>query len=137
MFKKIIKEIAILILLIVAIGLALVIFFYDYNPISVTIPKQVEAYALEEDIEEELEETLQVQQTQELVKTYIVDESDLYAYESSNDYDKGNPNPFAKYSTGSSNSTDNSSNSNSNTSGGNSTTDNNGDSGEFLNTIGK
>lgn len=130
MFKKIIKEIAILILLIVAIGLVCVIFFYDYNPISATIPKQVEAYTLDAETEKELEETLTAQETQELVKTYIVDESDLSAYESSNDYDKGKPNPFSKYSTDSSTATDN------NTSSGENTTTS-GDSGQFLNTIGK
>lgn len=130
MIKKILKEIAILILLIVAIGLVFVIFFYDYNPINVTVPKQVEAYALDAEIEEELEETLETEEKQELVKTYIVDQADLSAYESSNDYDKGKPNPFSKYSTDSSTTTDED-----NDSTGDNT--NNGDSGEFLNTIGK
>lgn len=132
MLKKIIKEIAIILLLIVAIGLVFVIAFYDYNPISVTVPKQVQAYELDTEVQEELAETLEAQQTQELVKTYIVDEADLYAYETSNDYDKGKVNPFAKYSTDDDTTGNNTSDNN--------TSDNNtsnGDSGQFLNTIGK
>lgn len=131
MFKSVMKEIAIIILLIIAIGLAFVIAFYNYNPISVTIPRKVEAYRLEDKTKAELEETLKAQETQELVKTYIVDSSDLSAYISSGDYEKGKANPFAKYTE---TTTDENNNTNNN---GNNNTTGNGDSGHLLNTVGK
>lgn len=97
MFKTMIKELAIIILLVIAIGLVFVIVFYDYNTVNTTIPKKVEAYELSGDTREELEETLKAKETQELVKTYILDENDLRSYEAKNTYEKGKPNPFSTY----------------------------------------
>lgn len=130
MFKSIIKELAIIILLLVAIGLLFFIVFYDYNTINTTIPKKVEAYELSSETRKELEETLKAQDTQELVKTYILDETDLRGYESKNTYEKGKVNPFAKYSEGSTSGN----NTGSNTSNGNNTSSG-GDSGKFSNSV--
>lgn len=134
MFKAIIKEIAIIILLIVAIGLVFFVVFYDYNTINTTIPKKVEAYELSSETRDELEETLKAQNTQELVKTYILDETDLSGYESKKTYEKGKPNPFSKYTEVSS-----SGNSSGNNTGNNNTSGNNnssgGDSGKFSNSV--
>jgi len=58
MFKTMFKELGIIILLLIAIGLVFVMVFYDYNTINTTIPKKVEAYELQSDVREELEETL-------------------------------------------------------------------------------
>ena len=124
MFKSIIKELAIIILLIIAIGIIFFIVFYDYNTVNTTVPKKMEAYELSTDIKEELNETLKSQDTQELVKTYILDESDLRRFEATNTYDKGKPNPFSKY-------TENN-NSSGNQTGGNSTSSG-GDTGKFTN----
>lgn len=131
MIKSIIKEFAILVLLIIAIGLIFVIAFYDYNTVNTTVPKKVEAYELTSGVKEELNESLKVKDTQELVKTYILDESDLRGYESINAYEKGKPNPFSKY-------TENS-NSNSNENGSSATSNNStstgGDEGRLSNGI--
>lgn len=97
MFKSMIKELAIFILLIIAIGLIFVIVFYDYNTVNTTVPKKVEAYELSDGVKEELNDSLQVKDTQELVKTYILDETDLRRYEAKNTYDRGKPNPFSTY----------------------------------------
>lgn len=134
MVKKIIKELAIIILLLVAIGLIFCIVFYEYNTVNVTVPKKAEAYELPADTKTELDETLKANETQELIKTYIVDASDLKGYESSNDYEKGKVNPFAKYDDSTNNDTSGSSNNNGNS---NNSTSNKGDSGNFLNTDGR
>ena len=91
MFKKIIKEAGISILLLIAITLILGIIFYDYIPNNKTIPAKVELYNFPEDIKEELNTTLK---EQEIVRTYYIDNSDLNLYESTKDYDKGKVNPF-------------------------------------------
>jgi len=132
MVKKIIKELAIIILLLVAIGLAFCVIFYEYNTVNIVVPKKAEAYELPEDTKTELEETLKAKDSQELIKTYIVDANDLRLYENSNDYEKGKVNPFAKYDDSTNNDTSGSSNNS-----GNNTTSNNGDHGNFLNTDGR
>jgi len=131
MIKKIIKELAIIILLLVAIGLIFCIVFYEYNTVDVIVPKQAEAYELPAETKVELEETLKANESQELIKTYIVDASDLKVYENSNDYEKGKVNPFAKYN----DSTNNDNSGNTNNSGNN--TSNKGDTGHFLDTDGR
>ncbi len=132
MFKTMFKELGIIILLLIAIGLVFVMVFYDYNTINTTIPKKVEAYELQSDVREELEETLKAKETQELVKTYILDENDLRTYEAKNTYEKGKPNPFSQYEESTPEGTDNSSGT---TTSGNNTTGNNttagGDSGKL------
>lgn len=97
MTKIIIKEAGIVILLLISIALILGIVFYDYIPSSKTVPIKKEAYALPEDIKEELNESITLGQN--IIKTYYVDSTDLNAYESSNEYDKGKANPFGDYTT--------------------------------------
>lgn len=93
MAKTIIKEAAIILLLLVAIALILAIIFYDYIPSNKTIPAKVEAYYLPKEIEAELEADIQSEQN--IVRTYYIDSSDLNLYESTKEYDKGKVNPFA------------------------------------------
>ncbi len=100
MIKTIAKEAGIVILLLIAIVLILGIVFYDYIPKNKTIPIKRQAYEFPEDIKSELKENLD--ETQNIVKTHYIDETDLNAYESKKDYKKGNPNPFADSSTNSS-----------------------------------
>ena len=118
MFKTIIKEILIIILLIIAILLILGIVLYDYNPINKKVPTvQYEAYTLTMDkAEEELQETLEAAQTQNIVQTYTVTMDDLTIHQRARDYVAGRINPFDEiYSTDSGTGSQTSSNTNSNT----------------------
>ena len=95
MFKTIIKEFGIVILLLVAVILLLAILFYDYIPNNKTVPIKIEPYIVPEDIKQELENSIADEQN--IVRTYYIDSTDLDLYESTNDYDKGKANPFADY----------------------------------------
>lgn len=96
MIKTIIKEGGIVLLLLIAVSLILGIIFYEYIPSNKTVPVKIEEYALSEDIQNELKES--VSEGQNIVKTFYIDSTDLDLYESTNDYDKGKANPFADYS---------------------------------------
>jgi ABC-type multidrug transport system fused ATPase/permease subunit len=100
MLKSIAKEVGIVILLITTIILVIGIVFYDYIPKNKSIPIKRQAYEFSEDIKSELQEN--VEEGENVIITYYLDETDLDAYESKNDYDKGNPNPFSLTSTESS-----------------------------------
>ena len=95
MTKTIIKEAGIVILLILVVALVLAILFYDYIPNNKTVPINLKAYSMPEDVKQELGNTILDQQN--IVRTYYIDSSDLDMYESTNDYDKGKANPFADY----------------------------------------
>lgn len=127
MVKSVFKEIIIILLLIVIIILLLGILFYDYIPTSKTVPSKVQEYALEETVKQELDKQLNNLNSEEIVKTYKLDATDIENYERTNEYDKGKINPFAEYSAGTNNTIDNSSNN---------TTDNSSKD-NFLNTVGK
>ena len=148
MIKSIIKEIFIMLLLILAVILVLGIYYYDERPSEKKIPTAVEEYSLPQEMQEELDETLEEQEVQSIIKTYSINADDLKHYERTNDYKKGKPNPFALYktqSTESSNSSDgnissgsdssgNTSNSNSSETGNNETPQNTSQ-GRFLNEV--
>jgi len=95
MAKIIIKEIGIVLLILVAIALVLGILLYDYIPNNKTVPIKIQAYTMPDDINQELQEA--IPEEQNIVRTYYIDSTDLNAYEATNDYDKGKPNPFAEY----------------------------------------
>jgi len=97
MVKKIIKEIVIALLILIAITLILGILFYDYIPNNKTVPIEIQSYSMPEDVTAELEEAIPDEQN--IVRTYYIDSTDLDVYEITNDYDKGKPNPFAEYKT--------------------------------------
>lgn len=109
MIKTIFKEVGIALLLLIAIALVLGILLYEYIPNNKTVPIKIEPYNMPQDIEEELKEA--IPESQNIVKTYYIDSTDLNSYEATNDYDKGKPNPFAAYEpkkeNGSSNTTNN------------------------------
>lgn len=138
MAKTIIKEAGIVILLLLAIALILGIVFYDYIPTNKTVPVKIQSYTIPDDIKEELSETFE--EGQNIVRTYYIDSTDLSAYESSNDYDKGKANPFADYSvsstagnTASGNTNSNSNNKFNNTVANNNNTDNTNNSEVYFN----
>ncbi len=139
MIKSIIKEILIIVLLIIATVILLGIVFYEYNPINKKVPSDVEAYVLPEKTAEELNETLEASQTQNIIKTYRIDAKDLKGFEKTNDYEKGKLNPFDKvWSDGTRHETNEISDGNlsdgeNNSSGSSNNTGNSG--GHFFNTI--
>lgn len=99
MAKTIFKEIIIFLLLLVAIILILGILFYDYVPTSKTVPTLLKSYELSNEVEAELEDTITAQKSQNIVKTYSIDQSDLSVYKSSKNYNNGKVNPFEDYTT--------------------------------------
>ena len=108
MAKTVIKEIFIFLLLLLVIALVLGIMFYDYIPNNKTVPTALK--------QEELNETMS-RSSENIVKTYYIDSSDLSAYASTKDYNKGKVNPFEDYtSENTTNNTTNNTNTSSNTS---------------------
>lgn len=138
MIKTIAKEAGIVILLLVAVALILGIIFYEYIPNNKTVPAKIEAYTLPEEIKAELQEGMTEEQN--IVRTYYIDSTDLSAYESTNEYDKGKANPFADYtantSDGNNTSNNNSNNNNSNNNSNNSNVNNNTNENNMKNTNG-
>lgn len=123
MFKTVIKEIIIVLLLIIAIVLILGVFLYDYIPTNKIIPK-VEQYQVPENIKSELQENINANETQTII-TYEIDQGDLKIYEKGKEYRKGKANPFEQYSNEQTNSTiNNIGNGTSNNTAQNSTTSN-------------
>lgn len=96
MIKSVIKEILIILLLIVAILLILGIMFYEYTPNSKKVPTAVAEYTLSADVESELNETIKVSQTQNIIETYRVDNDDLELDRRKKNYEQGKINPFSK-----------------------------------------
>lgn len=140
MIKSVFKEIIIILLLIATIILLLGILFYDYIPSSKTLPSKVQEYVLAEDVKTELEQDSENIDTEEVIKTYQLDATDLQHYEKTKEYNKGKVNPFAQYSNSATNTTGNNTNtknSSSNSNNNSNSSENNENSGTFLNTTGK
>lgn len=95
MFKRIIKESIIILLLLFAIALILGIILYDYIPINKVVP-EIEGYQTSASIKNEIQETIDTENS-EIVVTYEMDSSDLQSFEKTKEYDKGKANPFATY----------------------------------------
>lgn len=137
MVKSIFKEIIIILLLVLIIILLSGILFYEYIPNSKTVPSKVQEYALEETVQEELNKELNNLNSEEIVKTYKIDSTDIEHYERTNEYDKGKVNPFAEYSADAEETNNNSTTTNNNTNSGSSNTTTNSSKDNFLNTTGK
>lgn len=95
MFKSIIKEIIILLLLIFAILLILAVLFYDKIPTSKIVPSKV-AYTTPENVEQELQEQI-LENNTEVIVTYQIEDVDLRLYQEQGSYNKGKANPFEDY----------------------------------------
>lgn len=102
--KSILKEIIIILLLCCAICLILGVVFYDYIPTNKVIPSTVEAYKTSNTIKEEIDEEITEFQKQTIVME--ITDSDLKLHKQEKSYDSGKINPFAKSSSGTTN-TDN------------------------------
>ena len=98
MIKNVIKEIGIAIMLLIAIALVLGIIFYEYIPNNKTVPIALKPYALSEDVQEELKESIN-QEGQNIIMIKYISNDELDVYESKKGgYNKGKANPFADYS---------------------------------------
>lgn len=96
MAKIILKEVIIFLLLLIVIALVLGVLFYDYIPNNKIVPTALKPYELSEEVQEELNETMS-RSSENIVKTYYIDSSDLSVYASTKDYNKGKVNPFEDY----------------------------------------
>ena len=114
MAKTVIKEIFIFLLLLLVIALVLGIMFYDYIPNNKTVPTALKQYELAPEAQEELNETMS-RSSENIVKTYYIDSSDLSVYASTKDYNKGKVNPFEDYTTESTTNTTSNTNKTTNT----------------------
>lgn len=114
MAKTVIKEIFIFLLLLLVIALVLGIMFYDYIPNNKTVPTALKPYELTTEEQEELDETM-TSSSENIVKTYYIDSSDLSAYASTKNYNKGKVNPFEDYTQESTTNTTGNTNTNANT----------------------
>lgn len=124
---KVLREILIYILLIALIVLIFGIIFYEQLPSNKIVPGKVE-YSVPEKLEEELQQTLEAEDEQEVLITYTIEEDDLDRYEEADKYNPGKVDPFSDYSEGTGNSGDNSNGGNNNSSDGNGS-DNSGNNG--------
>lgn len=93
--KKALKEIAIFILLCLAVTLVLAILFYNFNPSGKVVPSKV-TYTVPEAIKEELQEATEKSETSIKVedKIYTIEGTDLNVYKKNRSYDSGKTNPF-------------------------------------------
>lgn len=122
MAKTIIKEVCIMILLLIAIVLIFGVLFYEYIPLSKTIPNKV-TYQIPEEIANEIAGA-KVEESSPVNVIYQIDESELKMYQRTNNYKAGKVNPFASVA-GDTTGTNETSSGNSNT---NSSTNNSGTS---------
>lgn len=95
MAKTIIKELIIALLLCLAIILVLGILFYEYVPMSKTIPNPV-SYHTDEEVKKELASSESID-ADKVIMTYEVDSTDLNNYKRVEDYKPGKANPFSSY----------------------------------------
>lgn len=99
--KSVLKEIIIILLLCCAICLILGVVFYDYIPTNKVIPSTVEPYTTSNTIKEEINQEITEFQKQTIVME--ITDSDLKIYKQERSYDSGKINPFAKSSSGTTN----------------------------------
>ena len=95
MTKKILKEISIIILILIALFLILAILLYGYSPTSITIPNKV-AYSTPENINTEINSSADSETTTPVIITYELDETKINNSKKAGSYDSGKQNPFAK-----------------------------------------
>ena len=120
MVSKIIKEVAIILLLALAIIVVAGILLYNYAPTNKVVPEKI-SYTTPENVKEEINSKTEEETTQ-VVMTYKIDATDLRNYQKINDYVAGKKNPFASIPEKTDNSTNSEANNNSNQSGNNSNT---------------
>ena len=125
---KVLKEIVIVLILLAIIAIITTVLFYKSIPTNKIIPSKV-AYNLPEDLQEELDKTLE--EDKPIIVTYTVDEKQLDSYQRAKAYVPGKADPFAEYTgdggesaTGSPNNNGGTSTSNTGSTGANNSTGN-------------
>lgn len=93
MFKSVLKEIIIMLLLCLAIILILGVIFYNYIPTNKTVPSKLAEYTTPENVKAEIDEKTAESEKKEI--SYEIDGSDLKLYKQTNSYTTGKANPFA------------------------------------------
>ena len=93
MAKKVIKEIFIMILLLIAIILIFSVLFYEYIPMNKTLPAKI-AYQRPIEVEKEIQQA-EIKDTAPVNIIYQIEAADLTRYEKTNDYNPGKRNPFS------------------------------------------
>lgn len=92
MFKSVLKEIIIILLLTLAIILLLGVILYDYVPMNKVLPEKV-TYTASEEVKQISSEV--TQKNDEIpITSYTVTSTDLKNYKRVNDYTAGRKNPF-------------------------------------------
>lgn len=91
--KKIAKEIFILALVLVAIGLVLSIILYSYSPSKKALPNKI-AYTTPENVSQEISDMSDVEGTTPVTITYELDETNIKNSQKSGSYSSGRQNPF-------------------------------------------
>ena len=89
----IVKEIFILALVLVAIGLVLSIILYNYSPSKKALPNKV-AYTTPENVSQEISSMSDAEATTPVTITYELDETNIKNSQKSGVYNSGRPNPF-------------------------------------------
>lgn len=120
---KIVKEIGIVLLLVIAIGGVLGVLFYEYRPSTKIVPI-IEPYKVPNTIKEELDAIVKDIEQEKVEIVYEIDGTDLKNYEKSNDYQKGKVNPFSQASVSTPTNTIDTNNNNSNNNSNTNTNDN-------------
>lgn len=134
MFKTVIKELFILILLSIAIVFALGILMYDYVPIGKVLPEEVK-YVQPNEVASEINNRQNV--SFDLYNnniTYEINGTDLNVYQKTNEYVNGKANPFEAYSNSVNQSTNTNTNTGKNT---NTNTNTNTSDGTYFNSMNK
>lgn len=93
MFKSIIKEISIIILLCVAIVLILGVIFYDYIPTNKAVPNKLSTYTTPEDVKNEIDE--QITEINKVEVSYEITGTDINLYKETHSYTPGKVDPFS------------------------------------------
>ena len=92
-FKEIVVSILILIIILITMGIVL----YDKLPTLKKIPKAQE-YSKSLEAEQVLEEVINQEETKTALKTYRMNKAEINALSSNRRFEKGKSNPFADYS---------------------------------------
>lgn len=97
MFKSILKEICIILLLCIAIVLVLGVIFYDYIPTNKAIPNKLSAYVTPQDVKTEIDE--QITEINKVEVSYEITGTDINLYKQTHSYTPGKVDPFSAVNT--------------------------------------
>lgn len=115
MAKNVLKQVVITLLIVIAIILILAIIFYQYLPTNKIIPAKVSEYETPESVKAEISENKTEQEFSSENEVIEVTDSDLAIYKSTQSYNPGKSDPFAKVESENANTTSASSSSTSST----------------------